>query len=93
MLSSLDTAFKYNTRATAKDSESDSDAAGAVCGRFVFCTETCLPLKTLAEVGEALFERDRSWLNAYHTPVDKYDGAAAFGAVDKSIVPPKVSAV
>lgn len=93
MLSTLDAAFQYNSRDTTTGSEPGSVDAGPVCGRFVFCTETCVPLRSLAEVGGALFERDCSWLNAYHTPVDKYDGAAAFGAVNKDIVPPKVRVV
>lgn len=34
--------------------------------RFVFGTETCLPVRTLQDAGEMLFKSDTSWLNARH---------------------------
>jgi hypothetical protein len=90
MLSVMQSALQYGATETIGKDASEGGCRGESCGRFVFCTETCLPLCTLAEVGTALYERDCSWLSAYHTPVDKYDTAASFGAVDKEIVPPKV---
>lgn len=75
MLSTLDTALQHP----------------AFCGRFVFGTETCLPLLPLQRMGEVLFAQECSWLSAYHTPEDKYDAAAAFAAVNSEIVPAKVS--
>jgi hypothetical protein len=75
MLSTLDTALQHP----------------AFCGRFVFGTETCLPLLPLQRLGEVVFAQECSWLSAYHTPEDKYDAAAAFAAVNSEIVPAKVS--
>lgn len=83
MLSTLDQALRYSD-VTA------GSITGRCCERFVFCTESCLPLCSLQETADALCAEDCSWLSAYHTPVDKYDTAASFGAVNKDIVPPKV---
>jgi hypothetical protein len=30
--------------------------------------ESCIPVCTLQEAGDKLFEFDRSWLDAYHRP-------------------------
>jgi hypothetical protein len=62
----------------------------AFCGRFVFGTESCLPLLPLQRLGEVVFAQECSWLSAYHTPQDKFDAAAAFVAVNSEIVPAKV---
>jgi hypothetical protein len=81
-LSMMQSALQYGAAETTGKDASEGGCRGE-CGRFVYCTETCLPLCTLAEVGTALYERDCSWLSAYHT-------AASFGAVGKEVVPPKV---
>ena len=35
--------------------------------RFVFGTESCVPICTLQETGASLFRRDSSWMKARHT--------------------------
>ena len=37
-----------------------------VCDRFVFGTESCLPMYPLQQAGERLFSCDGSWLSARH---------------------------
>jgi hypothetical protein len=74
MLSTLDAALQHQS----------------FCGRFVFGTESCLPLLPLQRLGEVVFAQECSWLSAYHTPQDKHD-AATFAAVCSEIVPAKVS--
>ena len=38
-----------------------------MCERFVFGTETCLPIYPLTQAGQMLFRRDTSWLEPRHT--------------------------
>ena len=59
------------------------------CGRFVFGTETCLPMYTLQETGKILFKEDISWLQARKTPESQWESAACFLSVDQSIIPQK----
>lgn len=70
-----------------------TESAPAVpkCGRFVFATESCLPLYDLQATGEVLFAQDCSWLNAYHTPVGTWEAGSCFRAVDTEVVPPQVT--
>lgn len=63
------------------------------CGRFLFATESCLPLYDLHATGEMLFAQDCSWVNAYHTPVGTWEAGACFRAVDSDVVPPQVCIV
>jgi hypothetical protein len=36
--------------------------------RFIFATETCIPIWDMAHTVESLFEEDVSWLNAWNQP-------------------------
>jgi hypothetical protein len=60
-------------------------------GRIVFATESCIPLFDLEEVGTRLFEEDKSWLNAFHTPKSSWENGACFRSVDSHMIPPEVS--
>ena len=79
ILSTIENALQY------KNNKKES------CGRFIFGTESCIPLRSLRDTVEIVYKEDCSWLAAYHTPNDKYDSAASFHAVDAKIVPTKVS--
>ena len=59
-----------------------------MCERFVFGTESCLPIWPLQEAGARLFRRDTSWLLARHGGESTWETAACFRTVDKAVVPP-----
>ncbi len=59
------------------------------CGRFVFGTESCLPIYNLQEAAHRLFADDKSWLDAFHEGKTSWERAACFVAVDDRVVPPK----
>mmetsp|Transcript_38500 Transcript_38500/g.39185 ORF Transcript_38500/g.39185 Transcript_38500/m.39185 type:complete len:414 (-) Transcript_38500:96-1337(-) len=59
------------------------------CGRFIFGTESCIPLRSLQETGEIVFERDLSWLDCYHRPKDGFEDSSCFRTVNASIIPPQ----
>ena len=59
------------------------------CGRFVFGTESCLPIYTLQDAGKILFKEDISWLQARKTPESQWESAACFQSVDQTIIPQK----
>lgn len=63
---------------------------GAICQRMIFATESCIPIYSLTEVGSRLFREEKSWLDAYHIPKNKYEAAHCFQAVDKGAIPSKV---
>lgn len=93
LLSTLDTALQYIDNNSRKDGATDAtkEVTGVPkCGRFLFGTETCLPLYDLQYIGETLFAENCSWLNAYHTPVGTWEAGACFRAVDAEVVPPQV---
>jgi len=60
----------------------------ATVGRFVFGTESCLPIYSLATTGQKLFEHDASWLDAFNAGKSNWEAGACFRAVDSRIVPP-----
>lgn len=68
--------------ALLKEGNADPRAA-----RFVFGTESCLPIYPAADVHKALMKEDVSWLAARHSAEDKFEAATCFGAVDDSIFP------
>ena len=43
----------------------------------------------MKEAGERLFEKEHSWLNAFHTPKNRYDGVHCFRKVRSDIIPNK----
>lgn len=55
--------------------------------RFVFVTESCIPVWSLSEIVEILFQRERSWLNAYNVPKSSWEAGHCFEPVDKTIIP------
>lgn len=59
------------------------------CGRFVFGTESCLPMYSLQETGKILFKDDMSWLQARNTPESQWESAACFQSLDQTIIPQK----
>ena len=58
-------------------------------GRFVFGTESCIPIYPLEAVGDALFAEDVSWLNAFDTGKSNWETEACFRAVDATVIPPR----
>jgi hypothetical protein len=58
----------------------------ACCQRFVFATESCIPICTLNEAGERLFAADVSWLDARQDAETKWE-RNSFDAVDSTIIP------
>lgn len=61
-----------------------------VNARFIFGTESCVPVCTLQQAGEALFSCDKSWCDAYMVAKDSYEDAHCFDAVNRHIIPRKV---
>jgi hypothetical protein len=91
MLGTLDTALQYLH-------DDDDDDNGHYhqflrCERFLFCTEYCLPLRSLTETGDLAFAQDRSWLTARHEAVDSWEQTHCFQAVDQTVIPPAVRAL
>lgn len=37
-------------------------------GRFIFVTESCIPIYDLNHIGTEIFEQEKSWLDAFDTP-------------------------
>jgi len=61
--------------------------AGA--GRFVFGTESCIPIYPLSVVAEQLYAEDVSWLNTRDTPASNWENGAQFMSVDQTMIPQK----
>ena len=59
-------------------------------GRFLFGTESCVPMYDGEYIHNKLFEDDVSWLTPSHRPEGKWEAAACFLSVDPSIIPAKV---
>jgi len=62
---------------------------GFGAGRFVFGTESCIPIHPLEHVGDCLFAEDVSWLNAFDTGKSNWETGACFLAVDPTLIPPR----
>lgn len=60
------------------------------CGRFVFATESCVPLYRLNYIGEVLFKEDASWLNAFNRGKSTWETQTCFRSVNDKIIPPNV---
>jgi len=60
-----------------------------LCGRFVFGTESCLPIYNLQQAAHLLYADDKSWLDAFHEGKSNWERAACFASVDDRVVPPK----
>ena len=56
-------------------------------GRFIFGTETCLPVYSPEYTWKTLFQEDLSWLNARHSFESKWEAANCFHAVDSNMIP------
>lgn len=61
--------------------------ADDACGRFVFATESCIPIYSLEATGQALFAEDASWLNAFDAGKTQWETGACFRSVDAGMVP------
>jgi len=44
------------------------------CAKFVFGTESCLPIYPLRRAGELLLADGASWLNAFHRAKNPFEG-------------------
>ena len=58
--------------------------------RFIFLTESCIPIYNIDYIGDKLFEQECSWLDAFKVPKSKWEAAACFDSVDKNIIPHEV---
>lgn len=58
--------------------------------RFIFCTESCIPIRSLSECGNLLFSSEKSWVPAYNIPESSWEDAHCFRAVNRDVIPPKV---
>jgi hypothetical protein len=59
----------------------------SIAQRFVFATESCLPMYSLSEMCDLLYADERSWLNAWNVPRSSWEAGRCFGAVDTTIIP------
>lgn len=59
--------------------------------RFIICTETCLPLYKLHDVGLMVTEDNQSWLNVRQLPESKWEMLNCFSPINPSIIPIKVN--
>lgn len=57
------------------------------CGRILFTTESCLPIYSLVETGNALYETNMSWLDTYHRPKNNFEESSCFLTVDPKVIP------
>lgn len=57
------------------------------CHRFIFGTETCIPIWDVGHTCRELMREDASWLNAWHRPNNRYEETEQFGSVDRTMVP------
>lgn len=62
------------------------------CERFVFATESCVPVWSLQETGRRLMAEDVSWLRARNSAETRWERACCFESVDFSKIPRSVSA-
>lgn len=61
-----------------------------ISSRFIFGTESCVPICSLRQCGDALFARDKSWLDAYCVAKDAYEEVHCFDAVNRDVIPRQV---
>jgi len=66
----------------------DNALQDPLCGRFVFGTESCLPIYNLQHAARLLYAEDKSWLDAFHEGKTNWERAACFASVDDRVVPP-----
>ena len=59
------------------------------CERFIFATESCIPIVSLTAAGDMLFQSDLSWLNAFHGPKHRFEELECFRAVRSDMIPAK----
>jgi hypothetical protein len=60
------------------------------CERYIFATESCIPICSLDCAASELFAEDVSWLQAFKLARNKWEAANCFNAVDDRIIPPNV---
>jgi hypothetical protein len=58
--------------------------------RFIFATESCIPVCSLHQAGQLIFRNDKSWLNAYHDPKNAWERGWCFESVNRKIFPREV---
>lgn len=63
------------------------DGIHAPCQRFVFATESCVPIFNAHDTCTRLFASEASWLDARHEAETKWERLASFDAVDNEIIP------
>jgi hypothetical protein len=60
------------------------------CERYIFATESCIPICSLDSAIGELFAEDVSWLQAFKLARNKWEAANCFAAVDDKIIPSSV---
>lgn len=58
--------------------------------RFIFATESCIPICSLEDAGRLLFEESKSWLQAYDIPKSRWEQGWCFESVDRRVIPREV---
>ena len=87
MLATLQAAYDYQ-----KVINDDHDQPMNIYNcRFVFGTESCVPIYPLEDSIERLFAKESSWLNVYTVPKNNWESSNCFKSVDPAIISPKVS--
>lgn len=61
------------------------------CERYLFATESCIPVCSLRDACAALFKEDASWLEATNIPKTNWEHIHCFSTVDPTVIPVKVS--
>ncbi len=61
--------------------------------RFIICTETCLPIYRLHEIGRMVMEDNQSWLNVRQLPESKWEMLNCFSTINPSIIPTQVQLI
>jgi hypothetical protein len=59
--------------------------------RFIFATESCIPICSLEEAGLLLFEDSKSWLQAYRTGKSRWEEGWCFESVNRRVIPREAS--
>lgn len=57
--------------------------------RFLFGTESCIPLYSAEHICKTLLSDDKSWACVRHRPESKWEAACCFHAVDPEVIPPE----
>lgn len=83
MLATMELALEY-TKTYATDQ--------CKCECFIFGTESCIPIRSVDECGQIIFQHSsagilKSWLDVYNTPDSTWERGSCFLPIDANIIP------